>query len=75
MAAPDILKEWKVAITSVLKKYESIESRHNYKIRIGTTFEGREALMDIRKSKDNFDKNRKPRCFNCNIYGYMAKKC
>ena len=31
--------------------------------------------MDIGKSKDNFDKDRKPRCFNCNIYGYMAKKC
>jgi len=31
--------------------------------------------MDIGKSRDNFDENRKPKCFNCNIYGYMAKKC
>ena len=30
--------------------------------------------MDIRKIKDNFDKDRKPKYFNCNIYGYMAKK-
>ena len=30
--------------------------------------------MDIRKSKENF-KNRKLRCFNCNLYGYMAKDC
>ena len=31
--------------------------------------------MDIRKSRDNFDENRKPRCFNCNVYEYMAKEC
>ena len=30
--------------------------------------------MDIGKSKENF-KNKKPRCFNCNLYGYMAKDC
>ena len=29
--------------------------------------------MDIRKSNDNF-KNRKPKCFNCNKYDYMAKE-
>jgi len=31
--------------------------------------------MDIRKSQDNFDKDRKPKCFNCNIYRHLAKKC
>ena len=30
--------------------------------------------MDIRKSNDNF-KDGKPKCFNCNKYGHMAKKC
>jgi len=29
--------------------------------------------MDIGKSGDNF-KDGKPKCFNCNIYGYLAKK-
>ena len=29
--------------------------------------------MNIGKSKDNYDKNRKPRCFNCNVYKYIAK--
>ena len=28
--------------------------------------------MDIGKFKENF-KDRKPRCFNCNIYGHLAK--
>ena len=29
--------------------------------------------MDIVEAKNNFDKDRKPRCFNYNIYGHMAK--
>ena len=29
--------------------------------------------MDIGKFKDNYNKDRKPRYFNCNIYGHMAK--
>ncbi len=31
--------------------------------------------MDIRKARDNFDENRKLRCFNCNAYGHMARDC
>jgi len=30
--------------------------------------------MDIGKSNNNF-KDRKPKCFNCNKYGHMAKEC
>ena len=29
--------------------------------------------MDIGKSRDNFDKDKKLRYFNCNIYRYIAK--
>ena len=31
--------------------------------------------MDIRKAKDNFDKNRKLKCFNYNEYEHMVKDC
>ena len=31
--------------------------------------------MDIEKVKDNFDKDKKPKCFSCNIYEHMAKDC
>ena len=31
--------------------------------------------MDIGKSKDNFDKDRKLRYFNYNIYRHMTKNC
>jgi len=40
MAAPDTLKEWKVAINSVGQEYKSMESQHNYKTGTGTTFGG-----------------------------------
>ena len=30
--------------------------------------------MDIGKSNKNF-KDRKPKCFNCNKYGHIAKDC
>ena len=30
--------------------------------------------MDIGKSRDNFDKDEKPKCFNYNIYRHLAKK-
>ena len=31
IAMPELLKEWKVAMTSVGQGYESIEGHHNYK--------------------------------------------
>ena len=36
------------------------------------TYGGRELPMDIGKLQENF-KDRKPRCFNCNIYEHIAK--
>ena len=71
---PETLKEWKVAITSVGQGYESTEKWHDYKTSTRTTYGGREQLMDIGKSNENF-KDRKPKCFNCNKYGHMTKEC
>jgi len=74
MAAPETLKEWKVVITLVRQGYKSTESQHNYKMGIGTIFGGRGIPMDIGKSRDNFNKDRRPRCFNCNTYKHIAKE-
>jgi len=74
IAMPETLKEWKVAITSVGQEYKSTEGRHNYKTNTGITYGGRGQPMDIGKSNDNF-KDGKPKCFNCNKYGHMAKEC
>jgi len=57
-----------VAIISVGQEYDSTESRHNYRTKMGIIYGGREVSMKIEKSKDNYDKDRKPRCFNYNIY-------
>ena len=74
IAMPETLKEWKVAITSVGQGYESTEGWQDYKTGIGTTYRGRGQPMDIGKSNNNF-KDGKPKCFNCNKYGHMAKEC
>jgi len=73
MAMPETLKEWKMAIMSVGQEYESTEGCHDYKTSMGITYGGRGQPMDIGKFNDNF-KDRKPKCFNCNKYGHMAKK-
>jgi len=74
IAMPKTLKEWKVAITSVGQGYKSTEGHHDYKTGTGTTYGGRGQPMDIGKSNDNY-KDGKPKCFNCNKYGHMAKEC
>ena len=63
-----------MAITSVGQEYESTEGRHNYKTGMGTTYGSRGQLMDIGKSNNNY-KDGKPKYFNCNKYGHMAKEC
>ena len=73
IAAPEILKKWKVVITSVGQGYESTEGWQDYQTGTGTTYGERGAPMDIGKAKDNFDKNERLKCFNCNVYGHIAK--
>jgi len=74
IAMPESLKKWKVAIMSVGQGYEFTEECHDYKTSTGTTYRGWSQPMDIGKSNDNF-KDKKPKCFNCNKYGHMAKEC
>ena len=31
--------------------------------------------INIGKAKDNFNKDRKPKCFNCNEYRHLVKDC
>jgi len=73
IAVPDILKEWKVAITSVEQGYKFTERCHNYKIETRTTYGEQGQSMDIGKSNKNF-KDGKSKYFNCNKYGYMEKE-
>ena len=63
-----------MAIISVGQGYKSTEEQHDYKTSTGTTYREQSQPMDIRKSNDNF-RDRKLKCFNCNKYRHMAKKC
>ena len=74
IAAPETLKEWKVAIMSVGQEYKPTEGRNDYKTSTGTIYKGQGQPMDIRKSNDNF-RDGKPKCFNCNKYEYLVKEC
>ena len=73
IVAPESLKEWKVAITLVRQGYKFTEGKKNYKTGLEITYKEIKVLINIRKSKDNYDKDKKPRCFNCNIYKHMVK--
>jgi len=75
IAASEILKKWKIVIISVGQRYEFMESRYDYRTKTEVTYRDREVLMNIAKSRDNFNKDGKPRCFDCNIYRHMAKDC
>jgi len=63
-----------VVITLIGQEYKSTERCQDYKTGTETTYSGREQPIDIGKSNNNF-KDRKPKCFNCNKYGYITKKC
>ena len=75
MIALKMLRKWKAVITSVGQGYESIKSRQDYRTETEITYRGRDIPMNIGKAKENFNKDRKPQCFNYNIYEHMTKKC
>jgi len=63
-----------MAIILVEQEYESTESQKDYKIRIRMTYGERGVPMNIGKARENFNENRRSKCFNCNAYRYMEKK-
>ena len=62
-------------IISIKQGYEFIEERQDYRTGLEITYGKRELSIDIGKAKDNYNKDRKSKCFNCNIYEYIAKDC
>ena len=59
---------------SVGQGYQFIEGQNDYKMSTGTIYRECRQPINIEKSNNNF-KDGKPKCFNCNKYGHMAKKC
>ena len=64
-----------MVIILVGQRYKFTKSKQDYRTGTGMTYRKRDVFMVIEKAKENFDKDGKPRYFNCNIYGYMVKDC
>ena len=75
ITAPETLKKQKIVIILVGQEYKFTKSKHDYRTRSGIIYEDREAPIEIGKFKNNYNKERKPRYFNCNIYGHITKDC
>ncbi len=52
-----------MAIISVKQEYESTEGKQDYKIELEIIYGRKEVPIDIRKFKDNYDKDEKSKCF------------
>jgi len=77
MSSLALTSSWYYICTSYYTsdRYKFTKSRYDYRTRTGVTYEERGASMNIGKSKDNFNKDGKPRCFHYNIYKHIAKNC
>ena len=62
-------------MTSVGQKYELMEECHDYRTGTGIIYKEQGILMNISKTKDNYNKEKRPKYFNCNKYGHMTKEC
>ena len=72
--APKSLEQWKVAITAVGQGYEWTNICYDYKTGSGITYEGMGKPMEIGQQQNN-GQGRKPKYYNCNKFGHMAKDC
>ena len=75
IAVSEMLKEWKVTITSVSQGYKSTKGKQDYRMGTEMTYRERSIPMDTRKAKNNFNKDKRPKCFNCNVYKHIVKDC
>ena len=75
IAALESLKRQKITIISVKLEYKFTENKQDNKTGSEIIFQEKKVLIDIRKSKDNYNKDKKSKCFNYNIYRYITKDC
>lgn len=74
-ALPTSYDEWIEAITSVGRGRDAIDyPRGDYRTGTGMVYGGRGQPMEIGRNLPKY-KDGKPKCFNCNTYGHMAKDC
>ena len=72
--APKSLEQWKVAITAVGQGYEWTNICYDYRTGSEIIYEGMGKPMEIGQQQNN-GQGRKPKCYNYNKFGHMAKDC
>jgi len=72
--APKSLEQWKVAITAVGQGYEWTNIHYDYRTGSRITYGGMGKPMEIGRQQNN-GQGRKPKCYNCNKFGHIAKDC
>jgi len=72
--APKSLEQWKVAITAVGQEYKWTNIHYDYKTGSGITYREIGKTMEIGQQQNN-GQGHKPKCYNCNKFGHIAKDC
>ena len=68
------LEQWKVAIIVVGQGYKWTNICYDYRAGSGITYGGIGKPMEIGRQQNN-RQGCKPKCYNCNKFGHMAKDC
>jgi len=72
--APKSLEQWKVVITAVGQGYKWTNICYDYRTGSGITYGRMGKPMEIGRQQNN-GQGCKPKYYNCNKFGYIAKDC
>jgi hypothetical protein len=73
---PTTYDGWKKAILSVGQNYEETEHRSkDKKTGTGITYGGTGQPMEIGRQRHIFNDKGEPKCYNCGVFGHIAKSC